>query len=115
MSDNNTKNVNNIFTNLNGGQADCSIIEPHKYKYCDNPIQELTDHERIECDRVKGPYRYEINPNDPEMNSTKCKKNSGAITYECAKDRFNLYYDLKKAHQMKIIKIINRVFNKTGS
>ena len=95
MSDNNTKNVNNIFTNLNGGQADCSIIEPHKYKYCDNPIQELTDHERIECDRVKGPYRYEINPNDPEMNSTKCKKNSGAITYECAKDRFNLYYDLK--------------------
>jgi hypothetical protein len=29
------------------------------------------------------------------MNSTKCKKNTGAITYECAKERFNTYYDLK--------------------
>ena len=83
--------------NLIGGQADCSIIDPQKYKFCDNPIEELNQDERIECDRVKGPYRYSINVNDPEMNSSKCKKNIGAITYECAKDRFNSYYDLKNS------------------
>jgi hypothetical protein len=83
--------------NLMGGQADCSIIDPQKYKFCDNPIEELNQDERIECDRVKGPYRYNINVNDPEMNSSKCKKNTGAITYECAKDRFNSYYDLKNS------------------
>ena len=95
MSYNNNKKIHKIYTNLEGGEADCSIIDPQKYKFCDNPIEELNDDERIECDRVKGPYRYDINPNDPEMSTTKCKKNTGAITYECAKERFNQYYDLK--------------------
>jgi hypothetical protein len=95
MYDTNSKNKNITFNHLKGGQADCSIIDPKKYKFCDNPIDELTDEQRIECDRIKGPYRYDINPNDPEMSSTKCKKNTGAISYECAKERFNTYYDLK--------------------
>jgi hypothetical protein len=31
------------------------------------------------------------------MNSSKCKKNIGAITYQCAKERFNSYYDMKNS------------------
>jgi hypothetical protein len=95
MSYKNSKNIEKIFTNLKGGEADCSIIDPEKYKFCNAPLEELNVEERVECDRVKGPYRYDINANDPEMNSTKCKKHTGAITYECAKERFNTYYDLK--------------------
>jgi len=95
MSFNNRKNISYNISHMIGGVADCTLIDPQKYKYCDKPIEELNQDERIECDRVKGPYRYEINVNDPEMSSTKCKKNTGAITYECAKERFNSYYDLK--------------------
>jgi hypothetical protein len=91
-------NINYNIIGMNGGIADCSFIDPQKYEYCDKPIEELNDAERVECDRVKGPYRYEINENDPEMSGTKCKKNTGAITYECAKERFNSYYDLKNQY-----------------
>ena len=97
-NDKNRRNINYNIIEMKGGIADCSLIDPQKYVYCDKPIEELNDNERVECDRVKGPYRYEINENDPEMSGAKCKKNTGAITFECAKERFNSYYDLKNEY-----------------
>jgi hypothetical protein len=77
------------------GGSDCIIIDPKDYDFCDNPLEDLSEIEKSTCDKVRGPYRYDINHADPEKTTTKCKKNKGAITYECAKDRFNQYYEMK--------------------
>ena len=113
----NDKNIHNINLKLIGGDVDCSIIEPEQYNFCDNPIDKLSQEQRTECDRVRGPYRYDININDPEMNSTKCKKNRGAISYECAKERFNTYYDLKNSTDSGKMrgKLFDAKYNKKSS
>jgi hypothetical protein len=68
-------------------------IEPKDFEFCNEPLENLTDNEKTICDVAKSEYRYETNIADPHKNSTKCTKKNGAITAECAKNRFNSYYE----------------------